>query len=105
MPFFEDGDIRIELDDKGYLARPDDWSEAVAAALAREAGIAELTDEHWLALRFLRRYQDEHGAAPMIRVLCRETGFSLKKIYQLFPQGPTKGACKIAGLPRPDSCV
>ena len=105
MPLFEDGDLSIELDDKGYLARSEDWTEGVAAALARTAGIDELTDDHWLALHFLRRYHDEHGIAPMIRVLCRETGFTLKKIYELFPQGPTKGACKIAGLPRPDSCV
>jgi len=43
--------------------------------------------------------------APMIRLLCQETGFSLRKIYELFPSGPAKGACKVAGLPKPDGCV
>jgi tRNA 2-thiouridine synthesizing protein E len=64
-----------------------------------------LTPDHWRVIDFLRRHQSEHGAAPMIRVLCRETGFSLQKIYDLFPKGPAKGACRVAGLPRPASCV
>jgi len=105
MPVFDSGEIRIELDDKGYLANPGQWTREVAAALAAAESIPELTGDHWKAIDFLRAYQDEHGVAPMIRVLCRETGFSLKRIYELFPKGPTKGACRIAGLPRPDSCV
>lgn len=105
MPLFEHDQIRIELDDKGYLVRPQEWTPEIAQALARAESIPELTPDHWKAIDFLRAYQDQHGVAPMIRVLCRETGFSLKRIYELFPKGPTKGACKIAGLPRPDSCV
>ena len=105
MPLFENGRIRVELDDKGYLVDPQQWNEKVAAALAAAEGIPELTDDHWKVIDFLREFQEEHGAAPMIRVLCKGTGFALKKIYMLFPKGPTKGACKIAGLPRPDSCV
>lgn len=105
MPLFEHGPISVELDEKGYLVDPSRWNRELAAALAEAEGITELTADHWLAIEFLRRHQEQHGAAPMIRVLCRETGFSLKKIYELFPKGPTKGACKIAGLPRPDSCI
>lgn len=105
MPLFEKGRIHIELDDKGYMVQPDQWNEKVAAALAAAEDIPELTDDHWTVIDFLREYQEEHEVAPMIRILCKETGFALKKIYTLFPKGPTKGACKIAGLPRPDSCV
>ncbi len=105
MPLFEHGNIRIELDDKGFLVEPDQWNAKVAAALAADEGISELTDEHWRIIDFLRDYQQEHGTAPMIRVLCKETGFTLKRIYELFEQGPAKGACRVAGLPRPDSCV
>jgi dissimilatory sulfite reductase related protein len=105
MPLFDYGSLSVELDNKGYLLDPLDWSRELAAALAAAAGIDSLTPDHWTAIEFLRQYQQQHGAAPMIRVLCKETGFSLKKIYELFPQGPTKGACKIAGLPRPDSCI
>ena len=105
MPLFKKGRISVELDDKGYLADPEQWNEKVAAALAESEGIAELTTDHWVAIDFLRQFQEEHGIAPMIRVLCKETGFTLKRIYELFPKGPTKGACRIAGLPRPDSCI
>jgi tRNA 2-thiouridine synthesizing protein E len=41
----------------------------------------------------------------MIRKLCKETGFTLQQIYELFPSGPAKGACKLAGLPKPTGCV
>ncbi len=105
MTVFENGEIRIEVDDKGYLAHPEAWTREIAAALAAAEKIPEMSEDRWKAIDFLRAYQDQHGVAPMIRVLCKETGFSLKRIYELFPKGPTKGACKIAGLPRPDSCV
>ena len=93
------------VDAKGYLTDFDAWTPELAAALAARQDIDELTADHWLVIDFLRRYQSAHGAAPMIRVLCRETGFSLQKIYELFPEGPARGACRVAGLPRPDSCV
>lgn len=105
MPHLELGGKNIELDDKGYLAQPHQWTREVARALAADEGIAALTEEHWKVLDFLRKFQDQHGTAPMIRVLCKETGFTLKRIYELFENGPAKGACRVAGLPRPDSCV
>ena len=54
---------------------------------------------------YLRHYYQKFDAAPMIRKLCKETGFPLKKIYALFPTGPAKGAYKVAGLPKPTGCV
>ena len=105
MPFLKIGLQRIELDDKGYLTDFEDWTRKTAEVLASTEGIEALTSDHWLVIDFLRRYQGEHGVAPMIRVLCKETGFSLQKIYELFSNGPAKGACRVAGLPRPDSCV
>ncbi len=93
------------FDDKGYLKDFDAWDRDVAETIAANEGIDPLTSDHWRVIDFLRRYQTEHGVAPMIRVLCKETGFTLRKIYELFPNGPAKGACRVAGLPRPDSCV
>ena len=93
------------FDDKGYLLDFDAWTPELAASIATDGEIEELTGDHWRVIDFLRAYQGEHGVAPMIRVLCQETGFTLKEIYQLFPHGPAKGACRVAGLPRPDSCV
>ena len=105
MAWLQRGKVRIELDDQGHLADPAQWNEKVAAVLAEEEGVAPLSDDHWTVIDFLREYHEEHDTAPMIRVLVKETGLSLKRIYELFPSGPGKGACRVAGLPRPDSCV
>jgi tRNA 2-thiouridine synthesizing protein E len=56
-------------------------------------------------VNYLRDYYLEFNMAPMIRKLCKTTGFKLKEIYDLFPSGPAKGACKVAGLPKPTGCV
>jgi tRNA 2-thiouridine synthesizing protein E len=93
------------FDDKGYLKDFGAWNRDLAEAIAAEDGIEALTEDHWRVIDFLRSHQAERGVAPMVRVLCKETGFTLKEIYTLFPNGPAKGACRVAGLPRPDSCV
>ena len=77
----------------------------MAEALADADGIEALTEKHWKVMTFVREYWQGHKVAPMIRLLCRETGFNLSEIYELFPSGPAKGACKYAGLPKPDGCV
>lgn len=105
MPGFTYAGGSVAVDDKGYLTDFAAWNRELAAALAADEGITELTADHWRIIDFLREYQAAHGRAPMIRVLCRETGFSLQKIYDLFENGPARGACRVAGLPRPDSCV
>jgi tRNA 2-thiouridine synthesizing protein E len=105
MPMFESGDVKIEVDEDGFIVDPNQWNEDVAKALATTEGIDELTDEHWSVMNYLRDYYQKFGVAPMIRKLCKETGFPLKKIYDLFPSGPAKGACKLAGLPKPTGCV
>jgi TusE/DsrC/DsvC family sulfur relay protein len=97
--------IELRTDEDGFIQEPELWSDDVAAALARTEGVAELTDEHWRVVRYLREYFVEHGSAPLVRRLVKSTGFELRKIYQLFPSGPAKGACKVAGLPKPAGCV
>jgi tRNA 2-thiouridine synthesizing protein E len=105
MPTFTHGDVSIEVDEDGFITDPDMWNDDVAAALATTEGVEELTEEHWKVMKYLRDYYLKFGVAPMIRKLCKETGFPLKKIYELFPSGPAKGACKLAGLPKPTGCV
>jgi TusE/DsrC/DsvC family sulfur relay protein len=102
---FEAGEVHIEVDEDGFIQEPDKWDEKVAAALATTEGIEALSDDHWKVMNYLRNYYLEFGVAPMIRKLCKETGFPLKQIYELFPSGPAKGACKLAGLPKPTGCV
>jgi len=75
-----------------------------AAAITQE-GPAALDEKHWTVIDFIRAYYLEKGMAPMIRALCQHSGLRLREIYTLFPSGPAKGACKLAGLPKPDGCV
>jgi TusE/DsrC/DsvC family sulfur relay protein len=106
MPFIESKDRRTEVNEEGFMARPEDWSKGIAEDLAKvEEGIENLTGEHWAVIDFIRSHYLEKGMAPMVRKICQTTGFPLKRIYELFPSGPAKGACKVAGLPKPDGCV
>jgi len=105
MAVFEYGEISVVVDEDGFMQEPDKWDEKIAAALATTEAVGEMTDEHWKVVNYLHNYYLQFGVAPMIRKLCKETGFPLKKIYELFPSGPAKGACKVAGLPKPTGCV
>ncbi|BAF61037.1 MAG: TusE/DsrC/DsvC family sulfur relay protein [Pelotomaculum sp.] len=105
MPSITVNGKEIELDEDGFIVNPDDWNEDVARAFASNEGISELTQDHWKVINYLRDYYLQFQVAPMIRKLCKETGFTLKYIYELFPTGPAKGACKLAGLPKPSGCV
>lgn len=93
------------LDKDGHLAQPRDWSRAIARELASKEGIGELTEQHWTVIDFMRSVYQREGASPSIRRITKESGVDTKSLYQLFPDGPGKKAAKIAGLPKPKSCV
>ena len=95
----------VELDEDGFLVKLDQWNEDVARYLAKEEGVDELNEDHWKIINYLKGYFAEYGIAPMVRKITKESGYSLKEIYDLFPSGPAKGACKVAGLPKPTGCV
>jgi tRNA 2-thiouridine synthesizing protein E len=105
MPIFEYGTLKINVDEDGFMENPEEWNEDIAKALASTEDVTDLTEEHWKVINYLRDYFKQYGIAPMIRKLCKETGFPLKRIYELFPSGPAKGACKVAGLAKPTGCV
>ncbi len=106
MPFVEFNGTPLEVDEDGFIADPGLWNEDMARFIAaQEEKISDLTEEHWKVIRYLNQYYKEFGIAPMVRKLCKETGFTLQHIYELFPNGPARGACKVAGLPKPTGCV
>jgi dissimilatory sulfite reductase related protein len=95
-----------EVDEDGFLEDPETWNKDVAQAFAGIEGVeGTMTDAHWTVVNYIREYYQKFGTAPMIRKLCKQSGTDLKTIYTLFPSGPAKGACKIAGLPKPTGCV
>lgn len=105
MPTFEVDGRKYEVDEDGFLQEPDRWNDNVAKDFAKTEAINELTDAHWKVIHYIRNYYLQFGIAPMVRKLCKETGNKLQEVYQLFPSGPAKGACKLAGLPKPTGCV
>ncbi|MBD3167801.1 TusE/DsrC/DsvC family sulfur relay protein [bacterium] len=106
MGVFEaEGGIKVEVDEDGFIQDPDVWNEDLAKALAKTEGVEDMDEEHWKLVNYLRNYYQQFGIAPMVRKLCKETGIPLKRVYELFPSGPAKGACKVAGLPKPTGCV
>lgn len=101
----------IETDEEGYLVNLGDWNEEVAKVLAQQDEL-ELKDTHWEVINFLREYYEEYQIAPAVRVLTKAIGKKLgpekgnsKYLYELFPYGPAKQACRFAGLPKPTGCV
>ena len=90
----------LDLDEEGFLRQPDIWNENVAQLLAQDEVSDGLTQDHWQLINYLRRYYLEFETVPPVGMIRRYTGFNLQHIYKLFPSGLTRGACRIAGIPR-----
>ncbi len=108
---FEINGTTYETDEEGYLADLSTWNKDVAEYMAKEED-TDLTENHWQVIDFLREYYEEYQIAPAVRVLTKAIGKKLGKdkgnskyLYELFPYGPAKQACKYAGLPKPTGCV
>lgn len=95
----------IDVDSEGFLSVPDQWDEELAAVLARNAGIEDLTDEHWRAIRFVREDAAKQGQSPTLRRMQKEGGFDIKQLFALFPGKPAKKLAYIAGRSKPTACV
>ncbi len=105
MPKMELAGNSYEVDEHGFLQETARWNEEISRAYGAREGVNELTADHWTAINYLRNYYLQNGICPMIRRLVKDTGFTLKKLYDLFPDGPAQSACKWAGVPKPTGCV
>lgn len=94
----------INITEDGYLADPSQWTREVAGAIAAEEGVT-LTDAHWKVIDFLKKDFTATGTLPTMRRINKTGGIPTKELYELFPDGPLKKAARIAGLPKPTSCV
>ncbi len=97
--------VTVEVNEEGYLVDPSQWTKEIAAAIAEGEGIERLTEAHWKVIEFLQKDYQEKGTMPSIRRVNKVGGIPTKDLYQLYPDGPLKKASKIAGLPKPESCV
>jgi tRNA 2-thiouridine synthesizing protein E len=99
------GGQEIEIDEDGFIQEPEKWNNEVAEDLAKTEDAYPMGEEAWRLVNYLRDYYIKYEIAPPVRMLTKQTKLDLKRIYELFPGGPAKGACKVAGLPKPTGCV
>lgn len=94
----------VDVNSEGYLTDMNQWNGEIAKELAAGLGVPELSEKHWAVLNWLR---EQHAGGVELNI--RKVGGSgicdIKEFYQLFPNGPLKNASKIAGLPKPTSCL
>ena len=105
MPTLTITAVPVELNDEGFFAHPEQWTEQMAPEVARRAGIDELTEAHRRVIDFMRSEYLDKGTGPTVRVLGKTSAVSIKELYELFPKGPAKTAAKIAGIPEPRGCI
>ena len=108
---YESNGVTVEADEEGYLIDLSAWNEDLAVLIAKDEDI-DMTDDHWEVVKFLRSYYEDFQIAPAVRVLTKAVKKTMgadkgnsKYLYELFPYGPAKQACKIAGLPKPTGCI
>ena len=93
----------LQVSEEGYLEDMTQWNEDIANEIAKEIGI-DLTDKHFEVLNYIRE-KTEAGEALTIRKVGKSGIVDIKGLYDLFPKGPLKYSSKIAGIPKPASCV
>ncbi len=111
------GQRTIARDRDGYLKSLADWDRNVATAIAADEGIV-LTGEHWAVIDVMRAFYAEHRMSPATRVLVKAVGRALGAdkgssawLMQRFTsmrhptQSPALVVARIAGLPRPATCL
>lgn len=103
--------ITLVTTEEGFLVDPCTWNRDVACLIANHNSIA-LTDAHWEIIEFIRGYYEAYKHLPNTRAFTKAIANSLgnnkgnsRYLHQLFPDGPLKHACKIAGLPKPPNCL
>ncbi len=104
-------DAMVDTDIQGYMLNQSEWNSEIANVIAKSEGL-ELADEHWDVLYFLRdhyrNYNHSANARLLIKMLTKAWGpekGGKKRLYELFPKGPARQGCKIAGLPAPIDCT
>ncbi len=98
-------DLNVSFDAEGFMTDPNEWTPEIAAILASEEGIDELTDQHWVVINFVRDEYAKTGQSPTLRAIGKRSGVNTKELYALYPKGPAKKVARIAGLGKPKGCI
>ncbi len=95
----------VQVNEEGFMTNPAEWTKEIAAEIAKEDGIAELTAAHWKVIEFCRKEGMTSGKAPTLRQITSGAGVTTKEMFALFPKGPAKKVAHISGLGKPEGCV
>ena len=95
----------VQVNDEGFMTDPSEWNKDIAAAIAAEEGIPELTAAHWKVIDCLPPGARSNGKSPTLRQITTGTGVTTKDLFALFPKGPAKKVARISGLGKPEGCV
>lgn len=95
---------QVATDSEGFLMNPNDWNMDLGEEIAESLNIT-LTADHWRLINFAREDFAIKGQSPGLRRIAKNSGVTMKQIYALFPKGPGKLIAKIAGVPKPKSCI
>jgi TusE/DsrC/DsvC family sulfur relay protein len=96
----------VQVNEEGFLTDPSEWNKDIAAEIAKDEGLAELTANHWKVIDFCREASKGLGGkSPTLRQITTGTGVQTKELFGLFPKGPAKKVARIAGLGKPEGCV
>ncbi len=95
----------VQVNDEGFMTNPAEWDKDIAVEIAKEEGIATLTEAHWKVIEFCRTEGAKSGKAPTLRQITSGTGLTTKELFGLYPKGPAKKVARISGLGKPEGCV
>ncbi len=95
----------VQINEEGFMTNPAEWDKDIAVELAKEEGIAQLSDAHWKVIDFCRKEGAKSGKAPTLRQITTGTGLTTKELFGLYPKGPAKKVARISGLGKPEGCV
>ncbi len=95
----------VQVNEEGFMLNPAEWDKDIAVELAKEEGLATLSDAHWKVIEFCRAEGAKTGKAPTLRQITTGTGLTTKELFTLYPKGPAKKVAKISGLGKPEGCV
>jgi dissimilatory sulfite reductase related protein len=94
----------VQVNDEGFLTVPTEWTKEIAVEIAKDEGLADLTDAHWKVIDFCRK-SAVNGKSPTLREITVGANVPTKELFSLFPKGPAKKVARIAGLGKPEGCV
>jgi dissimilatory sulfite reductase related protein len=96
----------VQVNDEGFMTDATEWNKDIAAAIAVEEGIPDLTADHWKVIDWARdQAKNSNWKSPTLRQITTGTGVNTKQLFALFPKGPAKKVARVAGLGKPEGCV